>query len=91
MTERVLLTAKLDSSAAMALRDRLLTAKDEDVVLDGSNVDFLGGLCLELLMSARHLWSAAGKTLSLETPSDRLIEDLGRFGVSPKHFEGAET
>lgn len=91
MTERVVLTARLDSSAAIALRDRLLAAKGNDIVLDGSKVDFLGGLCLELLMSARHLWSAAGKTLSLQTPSARMVEDLGRFGISQEFFSGGRA
>lgn len=88
MTKKVVLTAKLDSAAAIALRDQFLESKDDDIALDGSNVEYLGGLCLELMMSARHLWTSADKSFSLTDPSQKLLDDLGRFGLSQDTFAG---
>ena len=86
MTKKVILTAKLDSAAAETLRDQFLDARDQDILLDGSNVDYLGGLCLDLMMSAKHLWSGAGKSFALENPSASLVDDLGRFGLAQDTF-----
>ncbi len=88
MTTQVVLTAKLDSAAAKALRDQILMAKDDDVLLDGTNVEYLGGLCLELLMSAKYLWEKAGKAFAIENPSPNLVENLGRFGLPQDTFAG---
>lgn len=88
MAKQVTLDAKLDSAVAPDLGRRLIAAKDEDVALDGSQVEQLGALCLEVLMSARHLWSAAGHAFTLQAPSDRMVDDLARFGLTPEDFAG---
>ncbi|MCV6594627.1 MAG: STAS domain-containing protein [Silicimonas sp.] len=89
MATRIVLKEKLDSASVEELREALLAAKDDDIALDGSAVEQLGGLSLELLMAARHLWGQAGKSLTLDTPSVQLIEDLGRFGLSEADFQGS--
>lgn len=88
MARQVVLDAKLDSAAAEPLREALLAAQGDDISLIGSGVEQLGGLCLELLICARHLWAAAGKTVTLEAPSEQMIDDLGRFGLSEADFQG---
>ena len=88
MAKTVVLDAKLDSAAADGLKSTLLELQKDDVTLDGSSVDQIGGLCLELLMSVRHLWAAQGKTVTLEAPSEQLIDDLGRFGLTIEDFQG---
>lgn len=88
MAKMVVLDAKLDSAAAEPLRETLLAAEGDDIALDGSGVEQLGGLCLELLMSVRHLWAQTGKTVTLNTPSEQLIEDLGRFGLTEADLQG---
>ena len=82
MAKRLLLDAKLDSSAADGLRKTLSAATGQDLLFDASKVELLGGLCLELLMSAHHLWQQAGQTFFVEAPSPQFVENLGRFGVS---------
>ena len=88
MAKRVVLDAKLDSATAETLREKLLEAEGDDIALDGSGVEQLGGLCLELLLSVRHLWGLAGKAVTIESPSQQLINDLGRFGLSEEAFQG---
>lgn len=88
MAKRVVLDAKLDTAAAEGLRETLLASQGDDLTLDGRNVEHLGGLCLELLLSARHLWGIANKTVCLETPSVQMIDDLSRFGLSDTDFQG---
>ena len=88
MAKEVVLDAKLDSAAVDQLKATLLGAQGEDITLDGSPVEQLGGLCLELLMCVRHLWAAAGNTVTVKTPSAQMVDDLGRFGLTPEDFQG---
>lgn len=82
MAQRLVLDAKLDSSSAGKLRDELVAANGEDIVLDAAHVDQLGALCVEVLMSARHLWAQQNKSLTIESPSLQLVDNLGRMGLS---------
>ncbi len=83
MAKMVTLVPKLDTAASVALRDEILAAVDEDLVFDGTVVEQVGGLCLELLMSAGTLWPKAGHSVSLENPSMQMVDDLKRFGLTP--------
>lgn len=71
----------LDVTAAAPLREQLLALRGGAAVLDASNVERLGGLCLQVLMAARKAWTADGFTLRLAEPSDALIEQLAAFGA----------
>lgn len=82
MAKQVALASKMDTAATVALRDEISAALDEDLVIDGSKVEHLGALGLEVLCSAVVLWKKAGKTVSLESPSTQLIDDLSRFGLT---------
>jgi len=83
MAKRVILGPKLDTAASTNLRDELLRAEGEDIVLDGAHVDMLGASCLEVLLGAVELWRRDGHSVTLENPSPQLVENLGRFGLSP--------
>ncbi len=83
MVKRVALAPKLDTAAAEGLRRSLLDSAKDDIVLDASAVEMIGALCLETLMSAGAIWKQAGRTITLENPSEQLTDDLGRFGLSP--------
>ena len=85
---RVVLNSKLDSAHAEALRDILLKNQSDDIELDGSAVEQIGGQCLELLMSVRHLWGQNGKSVVLENASKQMIDDLARFGLTSDDFQG---
>jgi len=83
MAKKLSLAAKLDTALVPALREECLDAYGEDLVIDGSQVEQLGGLALELLISIGSLWRKAGNSVTLENPSEKLIEDLARYGLSP--------
>ena len=87
MATRLVLGEKLDSAAADGLRDDILAAQSDDIVVDASHVGMIGGLCLEVLMSAHHLWGQNGKSFTLENPTADMIENLGRFGLAENYFE----
>lgn len=84
MVNRLNLNQRLDSAAAERLRDDLSGAEGDDLALDASGVEVLGGLCLELLMCAGQVWAAAGRTFSIENPSPDFADNLARFGLSPE-------
>ncbi len=75
------LPASLDTRAAAALHEALLARQGSALVLDGSAVARLGGLCLELLLSARRGWAAAGLPFRIGDPSPALCESLRGFGA----------
>lgn len=83
MAKRVTLVPRLDTAASAALREDILAAQNEDLVFDGAGVEQIGGLCLELLMSAGVLWAKAGHAATLENPSLQMVDDLKRFGLTP--------
>lgn len=83
---KLLLAAKLDTNATTELRDALVAAQDEDVVVDGGAVQMIGGACVELLLSAAAVWRAAGHGFCLENPSSQMLDDLGTLGLTPDSF-----
>ena len=88
MAKQLVLDTKLDSAAAEALQTTFLASTDDDIVLDGSGVEQLGGMCLELIMGARHLWGESGKSVTLENASPHMIDDLRHFGLTESDFQG---
>ena len=50
----------LDLQAADPLRAELLSLRGRPLQVDASQVNRLGGLCLQVLMSARKLWAEGG-------------------------------
>ena len=88
MAKRLVLDTKLDSAAAESLQVSFLDSQDEDIELDGSGVEQLGGMCLELLMTARHLWGVNGKSVTLTDSSPHLLDDLRHFGLTESDFQG---
>ena len=83
MVKKVSLAPKLDTAASAALGTTLIEAQGDDLVLDGSAVQMIGGQCLELLLTAAVIWKRSGHTIELENLSDEMTDDLGRFGVTP--------
>lgn len=59
------LASVLDLSASANLRAQILEHRGQDLDLDASNVERLGGLCLQVLLSAQQTWTADQKTLRL--------------------------
>lgn len=66
----IILPSRLDTKAAVALRDDL--SLNDRAVLDGSAVTYLGGLCLQILLSGGR---------KIINPSEKLTEATALFGV----------
>jgi chemotaxis protein CheX len=64
----------------MALRGRPLE-------VDASQVSRMGGLCLQVLLSARATWIADDIHFSVEQPSDAFIEQMSAFGTPELYFQ----
>ncbi|MBF0665794.1 MAG: STAS domain-containing protein [Brevundimonas sp.] len=79
----VALPAVLDIQAAEGLRVQLLGARGRPLTLDGSAVERLGGLCLQVLLSARQTWAADGHRLLVEPASEAFTEQWNAFGAPP--------
>lgn len=80
---RIELPSHLGLTAAAPLRERLLAVADRAVTVDASGVEHLGGLCLQVLLSARTTWRVQGEAFSLVDPSPAFIEAWTLFGAPP--------
>jgi chemotaxis protein CheX len=79
----------LDLQAAEPLRAELMALRGRPVSLDASQVNRLGGLCLQVLMSARKIWVEDGLSLIVDQPSSGFSEQLAAFGDPELQFEPA--
>ncbi len=85
----VRLPARLDLNAAAPLAEQLCALRRRNVVIDASQVERLGGLCLQVLLSARAVWTADGAVFEVSDPSSAFREDLVLFGAHELAGEGA--
>ena len=81
MSDAIVLAPVLDMNAAEPLKAELLAKRGQPVTLDASNVERLGGLCLQVLLSAKKTWSADGADLKIEPRSDGFSEQWAAFGA----------
>ena len=92
----VRLPETLDLNAAEPLRQALVEHRGRPLVLDGSQVSRLGGLCLQVLVSARKTWAEDGQEFRIEQCSLELQQQLDLFGaqdlcadsINPNAFGG---
>ena len=77
----VSLPAVLDLQAAGPLRAELLALRGRPLTIAAWQVGRLGGLCLQVLISARKTWAEDGVALRLDEPSEAFIEQLAGFGA----------
>lgn len=81
----------LDLQAAEPLRVQLLGLRGQAVTLDASGVERLGGLCLQVLLSAQRSWAADGQPLSIAPMSDAFAEQWKNFGAEQAASEWGEV
>lgn len=77
---RLSLVPNLDLQAAEPLRAELMALRGRPLTIDAADVNRLGGLCLQVLMSARRIWSEDGHSLTVDQPSSAFTEQLAGFG-----------
>ena len=81
MTAVVVLPAVLDLHAAGSVQTELLARRGEPLALDASGVERLGGLSLQVLLSAARTWAADGHELIVSPVSDAFVEQCRAFGA----------
>lgn len=72
----------LDTASVAALKSGLLELRGGDVAVDAAAVQRIGGLGLQILLSAARTWAADGKSLTFVTPSDSFNEMLRLTGAA---------
>ena len=81
MAAVVVLPAVLDIQQAAPLREELLALRGQAVMVDGSAVDRLGALCLQVLISAQQTWARDGLSLVIDRASDAFADQWNAFGA----------
>ncbi|PNG24411.1 STAS domain-containing protein [Methylocella silvestris] len=76
------LPAVLDLKAASPLVAELLACRGDELLVDASRVERLGGQCLQALMSAAITWKADELPLAIVDASQEFVDGLRRFGVA---------
>lgn len=76
----VMLPARLDSAGAPALKDSIAASPGSALI--GSDVTYLGGLCLQVILASAR---------PIVDPSEKLSEALALFGASSLLQETAST
>lgn len=88
-TASVRLPAVMDLRAAGPLAAQLLALRGRAVSLDASGVERLGGLGLQVLLSARLSWRIEGLDFALASPSEAFQTDCALLGA--RMFEDFEV
>ncbi|MBD8553490.1 STAS domain-containing protein [Rhizobium sp. CFBP 8762] len=82
------LPAVLDLNAASALKTQLLALRGSPVTIDAGQVDRLGTLCLQVLVSAGRTWEADNLPYTYENASDAFAKTTALLGVSVEQRHG---
>ena len=83
MSASLSLPAVLDLAQADALKAALLPMRGQSVVIDASRVERLGGLCLQVLISAQQTWESDGHVLKIDDVSPEFADQWNAFGAAP--------
>ena len=82
MTTVLALPAVLDLRAAEPLKAQLLAVRGQETTLDAAAVERLGGLWLQVLLSARQTWRPDGQALTFVNASEAFTSQWSAFGAS---------
>lgn len=85
-TPVITLPAILDTRAVTSLKAELMAARGQPLSLEASAVERLGGLCLQLLLSAIKTWQADGHALIFLNVSEALRVQWQGLGASPEQL-----
>jgi chemotaxis protein CheX len=81
----------LDIGAAAPLWSELARARGGPIDLDASQVERLGGLCLQVLLSAQAAWVADAAAFRIVNPSAAFIEATRLMAVSDFDRQGSSA
>ena len=77
----VTLASQLDMNAATPLAKELTALRGQAVSLNGSQVERLGSLCLQVLLSARETWREDSQAFEIRDPSPALQDAAALMGA----------
>ncbi len=72
------------------LSEALEANRGEAVALDAEEVEHLGGLCLQMLISAWKTWQSEDHSFEILNPSEGFSRDLRLLGCEIGFFNGQE-
>lgn len=72
----------LDLTAAEPLKFELLALRGQPVSIDASEVERIGGLCLQVLMSAHKTWSQEDVPFSVGAASSNFEDGMSQLGAA---------
>jgi chemotaxis protein CheX len=79
---RLVLPKVMDLASAAPLKAELLARRGGPLELDGSEVQRMGGLAVQLLLSAQTTWAADGQPFRAAESSDAMREALANLGAT---------
>jgi chemotaxis protein CheX len=79
----------LDLGAAERLHARLMEVRGQPLDIDASQVERLGGLCLQVLISARDTWQADGQTAVIGQTSTA-FDDAWALFAAPSFADASD-
>ena len=79
---RICLAPALNSAAAADLAGELLSVRGWPVVLDAGAVEQLGGLCLQVLLSASRTWAADKVQFAFNPVSQAIRDQSAVYGAN---------
>jgi chemotaxis protein CheX len=91
----LILPQNLDLMAASVLHSDVLARRGRPLAIDASNVQRFGGLCLQILLSAKREWDASGYAFEIAARSRdfdecaRLMGADALFGLTAATEAGA--
>ncbi len=74
------LPERLDSAYASELYNQIDALKGDSLSLNGADVLKVGGLCLQVILSAQDEWNRQKHTFHIHTPSEALSELFHTIG-----------
>lgn len=84
--DNIALATELDIKAANPLAAEFLAARGKDISVNASQVDRIGGQCLQVLLSAAVTWAADGAELRLVAPSPAFADAVATAGLDLAQF-----
>lgn len=91
MSKIYALPPKLDLPAAAPLAQELLSRLDDDLTLDAAQVNLVGALCTQVIVSAGISLRAAGHHMKVINMTDKALEQLSHLGFTPESLMEVAT
>lgn len=87
---QIKLAPALDFRAAAPLREELLAQRGKPIVINGADVQRMGGQCIQVLVSAARTWAQDGASFSIVDASPDMDRALGHVGMQ-NYFTGVSA